>query len=152
MTRCSTASASASASATASSSSGAVGERVVNATAPVPSSSAALRSKKLESTPPENAMIARSMRRTASRSAASLPCTSNIPALKQIGRQIPLTRIGKDGDDRLAGPESARDLQRGVTVGAGRNADQDAFVACQMTRALGRILVTHGDDFVVHIL
>src|SRR5689334_23304664 len=128
-TTCVTPSARASRTASSKSPVGVVGDTVVSATQRGPSTAAASCSRKLESTPPENATSTESNVPSSSRRRVTLAATSGVtstlrPADEEVGRQVALARVAEDGQDDGALAERLRDLDRRGRVCAGRDADE----------------------------
>src|SRR5258708_7164160 len=65
--------------------------------------------------------------------------------------QVSLTGIGKHSHDAITRAEAFRHLDRRPDIGTGGDADEHALFFAETARHLDRVLVGHGDDFVVYL-
>src|SRR5262245_37736646 len=68
-----------------------------------------------------------------------------------IEAEVPLARIGEQGDDVFARAELARDLERDAHRGARADADQEALFAGEGDLGVVSVAIAHHTDFVHHL-
>src|SRR5262249_41971298 len=137
--------------ASARSSVGVVADVVVRATQRSPSTSWATRSRKVESTPPENATSAESSSpsRLCNRWSLSSSVTLDALGLEERCREIAFAGVAEDRQDDGSTAEPAGDPDCRRAVRPRRDADQQTLVARERPCVLGRLLVAHREDLVV---
>src|SRR5262249_57415880 len=139
--------------ASARSSVGVVADVVVRATQRSPSTSWATRSRKVESTPPENATSAESIApsRLCNRWGLSPSVTLDALGLEERCREIAFAGVAEDRQDDGSTAEPAGDPDCRRAVRPRRDADQQTLVARERPCVLGRLLVAHREDLVVDL-
>lgn len=69
--------------------------------------------------------------------------------LREGGAEVAFTRAGSDGDDQLAFEFAfGGELECGVDVGSGTDADEDAFLQGHLAGGLDSVFALDGDDVV----